>query len=149
MRLSTRTGPLYGGLSLTLCAAVVAAVPLAAQEKAQEMAIDTQRSTITIHVGKSGLPSAAAHDHTINAANDEALLHFPVLRPRLKGAEGDRELGFLTITRRLLAVQLGNIALVGEASGSVDAVYGRGAVDGVPSGNRSRGGDARRKSPAI
>jgi len=67
MRLSTLTGPLYGGLSLTLCAAVVAAVPLVAQEKAQDMAIDTQRSTITIHVGKSGLLSAAAHDHTINA----------------------------------------------------------------------------------
>jgi polyisoprenoid-binding protein YceI len=34
---------------------------------AQEMAIDTQRSTIIIHVGKSGLLSAAAHDHTIEA----------------------------------------------------------------------------------
>ena len=29
--------------------------------------IDTQRSRITIHVGKSGLLSAAAHNHTINA----------------------------------------------------------------------------------
>src|ERR1700735_5075169 len=53
MRLST----------LALCAAIVAAEPLLAQEKA----IDTQRSTIAIHVGKSGLLSAAAHDHTINA----------------------------------------------------------------------------------
>src|SRR5277367_1326656 len=43
--------------------ALLAAVPCLAQE----MAIDTQRSTITIHVGKSGLFSAAAHDHTINA----------------------------------------------------------------------------------
>jgi polyisoprenoid-binding protein YceI len=34
---------------------------------AQERAIDTQRSTIVIHVGKSGLLSAAAHDHTIEA----------------------------------------------------------------------------------
>jgi len=33
----------------------------------QERAIDTQRSKITIHVGKSGLLSAAAHNHTINA----------------------------------------------------------------------------------
>ncbi len=46
-----------------LCAALLAGVPL----MAQEMAIDTQRSTITIHVGKSGLFSVAAHDHTINA----------------------------------------------------------------------------------
>ncbi len=53
MRLST----------LALCTAIVSAAPLVAQEKA----LDTQRSTITIHVGKSGLLSAAAHDHTINA----------------------------------------------------------------------------------
>lgn len=53
MRLST----------LALCTAIAAAGPLSAEEKA----IDTQRSTITIHVGKSGLLSAAAHDHTINA----------------------------------------------------------------------------------
>jgi polyisoprenoid-binding protein YceI len=52
MRLST----------LTLCVALVAA-PL----MAQEMTIDTQRSTITIHVGKTGLLSVAAHDHTIEA----------------------------------------------------------------------------------
>ena len=58
MRLST----------LALCTAMAAAAPLIAQEKAaQEKAIDTQRSTITIHVGKSGLLSAAAHDHTVSA----------------------------------------------------------------------------------
>jgi polyisoprenoid-binding protein YceI len=58
MRLST----------LAFCTAIAAAAPLLAQEKAaHEKAIDTQRSTITIHVGKSGLLSAAAHDHTINA----------------------------------------------------------------------------------
>jgi hypothetical protein len=39
------------------------ALPLIAQERP----IDTGRSTITIHVGKSGLFSAAAHDHTIDA----------------------------------------------------------------------------------
>jgi len=53
MRLST----------VTILAALTAALPLMAQEKA----IDTQRSTIAIHVGKSGLLSAAAHDHTIDA----------------------------------------------------------------------------------
>src|SRR3984885_15503040 len=58
MRLST----------LALCTAIVAAAPLLAQEiAAQEKAIDTQRSTITIHVGKSGLSSAAAHDHIVDA----------------------------------------------------------------------------------
>jgi polyisoprenoid-binding protein YceI len=49
--------------SAAVYAAIVAAAPLLAQEKA----IDTQRSTITIHVGKSGMFSAAAHDHTVNA----------------------------------------------------------------------------------
>jgi polyisoprenoid-binding protein YceI len=34
---------------------------------AQERAIDGQRSTITVHVGKTGLLSGAAHDHTVNA----------------------------------------------------------------------------------
>ena len=54
--------------TLALCTAIVAAAPVMAQERAaQEKAIDTQHSTITIHVGKSGLLSAAAHDHTINA----------------------------------------------------------------------------------
>jgi polyisoprenoid-binding protein YceI len=47
---------------IAVCVALSAA-PLMAQERA----IDTQRSTIAIHVGKSGLLSAAAHDHTISA----------------------------------------------------------------------------------
>jgi len=46
-----------------LSAAILATGPLMAQERA----IDTQRSTITIHVGKSGLFSAAAHDHIVDA----------------------------------------------------------------------------------
>jgi flavin-dependent dehydrogenase len=58
---------------------------------------------------------------------EEALPHFPLLRAHLKDAEaGDRHLGALSMTRRLAAVHLGNIALVGEASGSVDAVTGEG-----------------------
>jgi len=53
--------------TIRLYAAGLAALPLMAQDRAQERAIGTQRSTITIHVGESGLLSAAAHDHTINA----------------------------------------------------------------------------------
>ncbi len=34
---------------------------------AQESPIDTEHSTITIHVGKGGLVSAAGHDHAIDA----------------------------------------------------------------------------------
>lgn len=49
--------------ALKLCAVAAAALSLPAQERA----IDTQRSTITIHVGKAGLLSAAAHEHWVNA----------------------------------------------------------------------------------
>jgi polyisoprenoid-binding protein YceI len=46
-----------------LCAVLAVALRLLAQERA----IDTQRSTITIHVGKAGLLSAAAHEHWVTA----------------------------------------------------------------------------------
>ena len=35
--------------------------------EAQDVPIDTARSTITIHVGKAGLLSAAGHEHWVNA----------------------------------------------------------------------------------
>lgn len=63
MRLNTLSFCTAALCAAALCAVMLAAVPVMAQEKA----IDTQRSTITIHVGKSGLLSAAAHDHTVNA----------------------------------------------------------------------------------
>ena len=53
--------------TIQVAAALLATLPLQAQDKTQERVLDTQRSTITIHVGKSGLLSAAAHDHTIAA----------------------------------------------------------------------------------
>lgn len=40
---------------------------LAAAQDNAGTPIDAQRSTITIHVGKSGLLSAAGHDHWVNA----------------------------------------------------------------------------------
>src|ERR1019366_8026424 len=45
----------------------LAFLAVAAMAAAQDTAIDVQRSTITIHVGKAGLLSAAGHDHTIAA----------------------------------------------------------------------------------
>ena len=47
-----------------MAAPLLAVIAVAA---AQDTPIDVQRSTITIHVGKAGLFSAAGHDHTINA----------------------------------------------------------------------------------
>jgi menaquinone-9 beta-reductase len=51
----------------------------------------------------------------------------PELANRLAGAEiGSRERGAITSMRSLQKVQRGNVALVGDASGSVDAITGEG-----------------------
>jgi len=42
-------------------------VVLIAGPDEQEKTIDTQRSSLTIHVGKAGLLSAAGHEHWVNA----------------------------------------------------------------------------------
>ena len=58
---------------------------------------------------------------------DDALATIPELRERLHGAERSTvERGAVTSTRRLRSVYRGNVALVGDASGSVDAVTGEG-----------------------
>ncbi len=49
--------------NIRVCTALAVTLPLAAQERP----IDTRHSTITIHVGKAGLLSAAAHEHWVNA----------------------------------------------------------------------------------
>jgi len=49
------------------------------------------------------------------------------LRQRLTGAEhGSHEMGSLSISRKLKRVHKGSLALLGDASGSVDAVTGEG-----------------------
>jgi flavin-dependent dehydrogenase len=54
-------------------------------------------------------------------------LHFPALAERLRGAgPTSTERGAVTATRRLRRVAKNNIALVGDASGSVDAITGEG-----------------------
>jgi len=58
---------------------------------------------------------------------EESLLQFPELRERLRGAEttsGER--GALTANRKLKRVWRGNVALIGDASGTVDAITGEG-----------------------
>jgi flavin-dependent dehydrogenase len=57
----------------------------------------------------------------------EALRRFPALFSKLDGApESSAERGSLTATRRLRRVSRGSVALVGDASGSVDAITGEG-----------------------
>jgi len=57
----------------------------------------------------------------------DVLPEFPEVQERLAGAEPlNLERGGVTATRRLRAVTRGNVALVGDASGSVDAITGDG-----------------------
>ncbi len=56
-----------------------------------------------------------------------AMQHFPQLRDRLSGAvASDAPRGAVTFSRTLRRVMRGRVALVGDASGSVDAVTGEG-----------------------
>ncbi|HTP89232.1 MAG TPA: NAD(P)/FAD-dependent oxidoreductase [Bryobacteraceae bacterium] len=58
---------------------------------------------------------------------DDVLGRFPELKAKLAGAEQmTNERGAITATRRLCAVFRGRVALVGDASGSVDAITGEG-----------------------
>ncbi|MGA7755831.1 MAG: NAD(P)/FAD-dependent oxidoreductase [Candidatus Sulfotelmatobacter sp.] len=58
---------------------------------------------------------------------EEALQRFPDLQARLRSAEdGSLEKGALTATCRLRRVSRGNVALIGDASGTVDAITGEG-----------------------
>lgn len=57
----------------------------------------------------------------------EALQKFPELKYRLDGAEvSSAEKGALTATCKLKRVSRGNVALIGDASGTVDAITGEG-----------------------
>jgi flavin-dependent dehydrogenase len=58
---------------------------------------------------------------------EEALAGFPVLQSRLPNAAvSSRERGAVTATMRLRRVTSENVALIGDASGSVDAITGEG-----------------------
>ncbi len=64
---------------------------------------------------------------TPNLRLDEALERFPVLQTRLRGAQPtSTERGAVTSTMQLRRITRGNTALIGDASGSVDAVTGEG-----------------------
>jgi menaquinone-9 beta-reductase len=57
----------------------------------------------------------------------EALRHFPQLHSRLASPPtSDAPRGSITLGRRLHRVTRGNVALIGDASGSVDAITGEG-----------------------
>src|SRR5260370_20546514 len=56
-----------GGLGYLKLAFLSMAVAVNAYSQESGVSIDTQRSSITIHVGKSGLFAPAAHEHWVDA----------------------------------------------------------------------------------
>ena len=54
-------------ISWLLVSYLAAAIVILAGPDQPEQAIDTERSSLTVHVGKAGLLSAAAHEHSVNA----------------------------------------------------------------------------------
>jgi menaquinone-9 beta-reductase len=69
--------------------------------------------------------AVASRDPTLRL--EESLLAFPALNARLRGAEAlSAERGSVTANRKLKRVWRGNIALIGDASGTVDAITGEG-----------------------
>jgi flavin-dependent dehydrogenase len=65
--------------------------------------------------------------HKKFASQAEALSHFPALHSRLVHARrSDPARGSITLVRKLRRVTSGNIALIGDASGSIDAITGEG-----------------------
>jgi flavin-dependent dehydrogenase len=70
---------------------------------------------------------AAVISRNVRLRLDEALAQFPQLAARLNGApRATAERGSVTANRSLRRVYRGNVALVGDASGSVDAITGEG-----------------------
>ena len=69
----------------------------------------------------------ALASHDPNLRLEEGLRSLPQLKERLHGAEAvSTERGALTGNRRLSRVWRGNVALIGDASGTVDAITGEG-----------------------
>jgi flavin-dependent dehydrogenase len=62
-----------------------------------------------------------------SASFDEGIAQYPALANHLQGAVSTSSVrGAVTSSRKLKSVHSGNIALIGEASGSVDAITGEG-----------------------
>lgn len=78
-------------------------------------------------VGENEVCIAYMTRFTQTVRSRELLASLPALQERLQGADKlSRERGAISTTRRLRHVSVRNIALVGDASGSVDSVTGEG-----------------------
>lgn len=78
-------------------------------------------------IGREEISVVLIGEQIADVKFDRGLKELPALSERLHGAElASRERGALTFSKSLKNVQRGNVALVGDASGSVDAITGDG-----------------------
>ena len=78
-------------------------------------------------IGREEISVVLIGEQITDVKFDRGLQELPALHERLQGAElASRERGALTFSKSLKNVQRGNVALVGDASGSVDAITGDG-----------------------
>ena len=82
-------------ISWLLVSYLAAAMVILAGPDQPEQAIDTERSSLTVHVGKAGLLSAAAHEHWVNA---------PIAGGTIDG-DGARPAVWFTVDARRLSVR--------------------------------------------
>ena len=82
-------------ISWLLVSYLAAAMVILAGPDQPEQAIDTERSCLTVHVGKAGLLSAAAHEHWVNA---------PIAGGTIDG-DGARPAVWFTVDARKLSVR--------------------------------------------
>ena len=78
-------------------------------------------------IGAEEVCIVALAERSEDAEFAKVLEELPELRDRLSGADlASRERGAITVMHRLKRVTRGNVALVGDASGGVDAITGEG-----------------------
>jgi hypothetical protein len=82
-------------ISWLLVSYLAASIVILAGPDQPEQAIDTERSSLTVHVGKAGLLSAAAHEHWVNA---------PIAGGTIDG-DGARPAVWFTVDARKLSVR--------------------------------------------
>lgn len=86
---------------------------------------DRSQGYATAVSGEEVCVAVASHDAKLRV--EEALAALPELKARLRGAEAvSAERGALTANRTLKRVYRRNVALIGDASGTVDAITGQG-----------------------
>lgn len=107
----------------------------------QHFAIEPWSDFVEIYWGKRGQAyvTPVAKDeicvafmaHEKFASVKDALSHFPELNERLAGVlKSDAPRGAVSLVKRLHHVVRGNVALIGDASGSIDAITGEGMAVG-------------------